>query len=260
MNMQHFSLGLTLAACALLTSAPAATVVWGAASTISGESDVSTVGELVQAYNFVASGTGNTTVNTVTFQNVSLGTDSGTPGVASHFITDTHGITPAIDSTSLATHFINQSPSSLSSAYSNLLANALVGRGTTTAGQLNGYTVTLENLVIGNNYQVQIWVNDSRNAGNSFNGNGILDGVVAVDYNNATTGTDGLGQFVTGEFTADQATQSFTFSGTNTGSPTSAYFAILNSYQLRDITAVPEPSLSLLGMLGLIVLITRRAA
>jgi len=251
---------------------PAATINWGAATNIVGDSDVSTVGTAVSAYNLGTAGTVATlTVNTVVFTNTNAASTPVTPPPGSfssfgiHEAKDglnnlIHTITPRLNSNNLL-YATGRGPSGSfagSAEYAALLGSTLYAAGAMdNGGGNNSYTFQLNNLVIGNVYQLQIWFNDSRDSTNT-NRRATVDGSVVVDYN-VGTGSGGTsfstagatGQYLIGEFTADATTQEFISAGTGgTGQG-----GQLNGYQLR---LIPEPSLTLLGGLGFTIAAARR--
>ena len=199
---------LTLAA----SSSQAATILWGAATTISGDLDVSTAGTFVYAEHW--SGT-NDTVNGVAFtaaQNNVVG--SGTVGTE-----DGHPVS-----------------GSLSTAYANILKGAWYNAG--------GKTITLNNLTITQQYQVQIWVADGRYNPDQFT---TITGGPSLQVDSVVGNPNtGFGQFAIGTFTADGTTQTI---GIDSGSD------IVNAVSVR---AIPEPSAALLGGLGMLCLLRRR--
>jgi hypothetical protein len=212
---------------ACLGSSHAATVVWGAAQNITGDSDVANNGTFNRAYIF-----GNIpwTVNGVTF-GAFTGNASGDtmsfPNQDAGFGADG---TPYRD---------------LSTAYQNLLYYGAWAYPSNTA------TITLNNLTIGYNYQVQIFVNDSRT--NGYGRSMALTGSSTVLDYNTTEAVGGIGQFAIGTFTADSTSQELGFSS-STETPQ------LNGLSLR-VTAVPEPStyaLVLGGILNLSLIRRRR--
>jgi hypothetical protein len=122
--------------------ARAATITWGTATTISGDTDVSTVGTFLGAYSLNA---GGGTINGVTFTSNSSGT------LGSNFTFSTAG-------TGYNSFGGNANPyNGLSTAYKTLLTNDRYG--------IKTATVTINNLTIGRQYSVQIWANDSRGTG-----------------------------------------------------------------------------------------------
>ena len=127
------------------SSATAATITWGAATTISGDTDVTTSGTALYAY----TGGSAATVNGTAFT-------AGSGFAAWGNVSFTSGFT----SSGATTFWIAASPfQDLSVAYTNLLRGAAYGGAT--AG-----TVTLNGLTVGHDYSVQIWVSDPRAAGN----------------------------------------------------------------------------------------------
>jgi hypothetical protein len=214
-------------------AAQAAPISWDASSKISDDSDVSTNGDLVWAYNFGT--TSAATVNGVTFTGVNTATTTG-------ITTDmTSGI--ANFGNSIGTY------ASLSSAY-----QALVGPGGYKTGTAGFYNLT--GLTQGHTYEVQFWVDDSRSResrGDFWFRQLTLDNsgdpAIVVDYN--VTDTDGdVGQFIIGTFTAD-ATEEQLISFVS-GAPQ------LNAIQLRT-TAIPEPAtIGLVAAFGGGILIIRR--
>ena len=73
---------------------------------------------------------------------------------------------------------------------------------------------------------------------------------------NPSLAEGGLGQFVTGSFTANNACQQVTFTDSEVG--------VINGFQLRQVTApvIPEPGTALfgLGLLGATGFSRRRSA
>jgi len=104
-------------------------------------------------------------------------------------------------------------------------------------------TIDIENLVIGNQYEIQIWYVDNRTGNNG-------DRVTTISSvgGNSVALDD---QFAIGTFTADTLIQSFDVvtSGANPN---------LTGFQVRDLGAVPEPSSTLLSGVGLLALLARR--
>jgi hypothetical protein len=197
-----------LALSSAVDPAKAAVINWGSPVTISGTTDIDTVGTLFQASNFAGSAT---TVNGVLFDAFNVA--SGTVGNI--------GITGG----QLITAFGEGGPStaygSLPSEYQELLKTGIIF----------GATVTVQNLTIGADYLIQFMANDSRLATASQNRTVSLNtNQVTLDIN-STDATGGVGQWVRGTFTADATTQSFTVDGSS--------HAYSNAMQVR---LVPEPT------------------
>jgi hypothetical protein len=157
----------------VLFSASAATIQWGAAQNISSDSDVPSV-STYSARN--VGGSATETVNGVAFSSPS---DISMDG-------------PAYNDFGTA--------SGLSASYQNLLKCA----------QYDVTTITLSGLVVGTNYEVQVWANDSRSAGSGRNT--VLDGAVTLDQND-TEAEGGKGQYALGTFTADATSQTISVTG-----------------------------------------------
>ena len=189
------------------------TIVWSAATTISGAADVSTNGTSLCAYNNSGS---SASVNTVTFSGVNSFTSWGT------------GVTLAgFNATSTSAYSGGASApwNNLPAGYKTMLQGGAYNSGAITM-------VTLNNLTLGRQYAVQVWVNDSR-AGSTTNRTETLPGAggtVTLAYN-STYAAGGVGQFAIGTFTATSTNQSFTMDGNASTQ--------LNALQVRDTTPAP---------------------
>ncbi|WPJ97891.1 PEP-CTERM sorting domain-containing protein [Coraliomargarita algicola] len=232
---------LTLATGFIPMASHAAIITWLSPTNISGDSDVSTEGDFVFAASFYTLTT-STTVNGVTFSgggNISDMADSspyGTDLTYNFYDANDTAFTSAVEPYS-----------KLSADYQTLLQSAILG-------QNNGgaLTLTLGDLTLSQEYQLQIWVNDPRGGGVASRYTTITDGPV-LEYS-VTDDSGSAGQYVIGTFTADATTQSITISGgTDSGSSSNQ----INALQLR---AVPEPSSTalLIGAMSSALLLLRR--
>ena len=211
---------------ALATGAQAATITWGSATTITADSDVATSGVFKFAYTW---GTG-ATVNGVVFTQTTSGTAAGSDVSLTSFGTrngNTFGATG--------------SPyNSLSANYQYVVQGGSYGTASATGGTASG-TITLNGLTIGRNYLVQIWVQDGR-AGSAGGGTATRtetpSGGPALSYyatGSASSPAGGVGQWVTGTFTADGTTQAISVSAS--GGSTSTGSVQINAIQLRDTSS-----------------------
>ena len=244
-NLIHFALSGVFAASSLFLAASAAhaeTIVWGAETNISGDSDVSTNGTLVGAFNFAGPAT---TINGVEFLEFAVGMASNTVG----------NFDFSVASSTIGT----RSTGAGSGAFTDLSASyqSLLGIAAERADRV--LTLTMSGLSIGHFYEFQVWVNDSEfpgGGGFTYPVDITAGNTVTLDPNttpfdmNGMAVEGGLGQFVIGTFRADAVTQQVEFFGSEV--------AVVNGFQLRSV--VPEPSslLAILMPLGLSVVCTRR--
>ena len=211
-------------------SAHAASITWGAATNITGDTDVSTTGSLVGAFNIGNTGVSSTTLNGVNFQGFAV-PDGSTSATSGNFAMSSSDLFQSSNGQSSP----NPPFSALSAQYQTLLAAVTIDSNGA------GFTLTISGLTGGTQYAFQWWTTFTGVADvNAFTtataGNSVtLQG-------NTSTADGGVGQFAIGTFTADAATQSITFN------PTSVH-AVLNGFQLRQ-TAVPEGSSLVLVLLG----------
>jgi hypothetical protein len=221
----------------------AATITWGAATSIAGDADVSTTGTRVMAFNFGDPTVTGTTVNGVTFDPFALLTTdtqlSYTVGNATLSTADDRGPVGGTTGTFQA----------LSAPYLTLLNSAafLIAD--------RRYSLTLSGLTVGQEYEFQVW---SNNSGRDFFGS-------YGDFPTSVSDTDGNGvdlfpgdsnpaapgEFAIGTFIADNTSQVFRLgSGEISG--------VINGFQLRQVAPVappvspiPEPGSALVGLLVL---------
>lgn len=236
---------ITPMACfALLVTAPAAqaaTITWNVAQNVTGDTNVSLNGTSVGAVNLDGPAA---TVNGVNFQPLDIGSGSATVGsftVNGFFFNQ---FNPSFSTGSAATPF-----ASLGAGYQSLLSTAAAVGGT--------MTLSIEGLTVGQSYEFQAWVNDSRNQippGFTFSVDVAAGNMVTLDPN-PSLGDGGLGQYAIGTFVADTASQIITF--------TNDEVAVINAFQLRQLgtttpISVPEPATATLGLLSVAALMLRR--
>ena len=199
--------------------AHAANIIWGSPFTITGDSNVSTTGNLIGAFNVGDTGVPGTTVNGVIFQpfaapggNGMSGNFTMTPGGNGIFNSNTAGGS-------------NMPPfSNLSPQYQTLLSSYVTPL-------FSPVTLTISGLMVGGQYQFQFWSNlSSQMFGYQITATGGNNSVTLISNTSGSVG--GVGQFVTGSFIADATTQSISFLGDGDG-------GFLNAFQLRQ---VPEPA------------------
>ncbi len=208
-----------LAAAAAPSAFAQSPVTFNPVQNISGDTNVSTNGTLVSAIS-TGTGTTNATVNGVLFTAV------GAAGNAAITITNGNGFNYGA---------IAAAPfSALSPAYQTLLQQ-------NNFNASSNQSVILNNLTIGNIYEFQLFVADPRNATGRrqtiTDGLGNTSGQLAFN----TGGSGGLGQFVTGTFSAIAGSETLSLQ------PVAATGGVtqINAFQLRNVgvVAVPEPSL-----------------
>jgi fibronectin type 3 domain-containing protein len=198
-------------------NASAADVNWGAATLITADSDVSTSGTLVYAYNWNST---DATLNGVTF----TGTRSVSTVDTNLVLTPAPSFPLVCD---LPAGYTSQSMS-ISQQYQNLLGGAAYSD---YAGDY--FTVQLNNLVVGHIYQVQIWSCDSYYDQASTTVSDPAGDSVTLKKNN-NNGLGGAGQFTIGTFTADGPSLVLTLVGVGPFVPDKG--AMLNALQVRDIS------------------------
>jgi PEP-CTERM motif-containing protein len=204
----------------LTTAANAANIIWGSPTTISGTSDVSTLGTLVgtwapgdDAYN-----PDSLPVNGVTFNAYGSGPFNSfvsTSGIDGHY-----------------TGF--NSPGTADNNYNTILKAAVYSNG-------SSISLTWGGMAPGDTYLLEFWVQDGRNSTTAERSETLTGGAntsAALAYG---FGNSGPGQYIIGTFVADgTAAETLTlnaFGGADIGPS-----AQVNLLQLRDITPVPEPA------------------
>lgn len=221
MKKHHLPLLAVALGLATATTSQASFINWSAPQAVTAESDVSTDGSLVGAFKLTGA---PITVNTVPFQSLSLVV--GNTSVTSGNFTLT---SPAINTVTT-----NAGPPGVSAAYFQLLNDA--------ATSFSPLTLSMGGLVTGKTYQFEWWSNESAFA--AVVGHPITTALAgnAVTLDSNPSGVlGGYGQFATGTFVADATQmQSITF--------TSRDNVLVNAFQLRKDSPVPEPSTWMMGI------------
>jgi hypothetical protein len=210
-----------------------AAVVFTGPHLITGASDVVTQGTTVFAANL---GVGNLhpTVNGIAFTGVEpTGTTVTLPG---GYGTIVSGAT--IQNTASAYGSASNPFASMDAAYKGLLQSGVYQPNVVP----RTFTITLQNLKVGSDYLIQLWVNDAR-GGYSWRST-TFNGENSVSLAHGSSGTAGSpGYYAIGTFKADATTLVFTATSSNNGAPQ------INGFQLRDVT-VPEPGTALMFGFG----------
>ena len=178
-------------------NAHAAPIAWGTASTVAGDSDVSTTGTLQYAVHW---GGTDATVNGVSFTapGPSTVTTSASPGVNSNI----------------------GAYVGLSAAYRDILKGNWYNA--------KNQTTTLNTLTVGQTYQVQIWAADIRYTTGQFTDIGSGPSLLISNSSSNNVNVADYGQYAIGVFTADATTQVISFPNTGNG--------VVNAFMVRDIT------------------------
>lgn len=223
-------------AIATAASSQAATIMWGAPTTISANSDVSVNGTLVRALNVGNANAVSTTVNGVLFEAWAIPNGSASPVTLGNFtLAMATGNMGSAAPSSGALPF-----SALSSEY-----RALVGDEAGALDINSPLTLTMGGLTANETYEFQWWVNAS-SGGFTQATSGTAGNSVLLDWNN-TNAAGGVGQYAIGTFVADGTSQQVTFL-------TAGNQAIISGFQLRQTStvsaSVPDggSTLALLGM------------
>ncbi|MFM8356881.1 MAG: hypothetical protein ACKOBM_18555 [Gammaproteobacteria bacterium] len=247
-------LAAVFAVAMLPTPARAAPITWGAATNISADSDVSTDGTLVYAYNFGTIAT-SPVINGVTFTafDLPIVTVPGTP-VTFGDVSISESLGDLLGALQFGGYDGVGNPtgafSGLTSAYQALLGTGALG------GFIATLTLELGDLNIGQTYDFQWWSNDS--SGNAYAVSTVAEGATGetpVTLSAGSGAKGALGQYVIGRFTADAQIQNITFDSLNIDS-----FPMINGFQLREGPfSVPAPSAALLALGGFcLILLWRR--
>jgi hypothetical protein len=229
------SLLVATAAIALVPSLNAALITWQAPSPITGTADVSVQGNYFGSWAPYDGGASSLPVNGVTFQGFS----------------DLQGLNGSFDDGGNYWNAHNTPDSNY---------NTLLSYGGYLFSSSNA-TFSWGGMTPGNTYQVEVWIADPRNVGNSraatlFGDGGDVSAVINYPADGSSHGSYILGTFVAGA----GGTQSITIDPSQNGDP-NAGSAQLNLFQVRDLGVIPEPaSLSLLGVGMLGILVRRRRA
>jgi Concanavalin A-like lectin/glucanases superfamily len=194
----------------LALSLNAAVITWSSATNIVADTDIYTNGNFEYGGYFTTN-TAALTVNGVTF------TGSG----GSH----SFGANFSASFASGGSYYSGMGAGTgLSPNYQTLLGGCVYGGNT-----LN--SITLNNLKIGCQYFVQIWINDSRNNGIGRSNTITSGNSVTLDYNN-TDAVGGRGQFAVGTFIADYPSLTFYLQSNQSGQ--------FNALQLRSLPATAQ--------------------
>ena len=223
---------ILLALLAIARTAPAAAITWGTATDITSDSDVSTEGTLLYAEDWSAAAT----VNGVSF--AYDGSTTGDADVAINFPSPGGGT-----STTSVGGGTSEPYNGLSTNYKRLVRGLVYGS-TPAANAVTSGTITLHGLTVGDIYQVQLWINDSRGADGTASYSTRVATFTTTGTNSvslahyaggtSTSGAGGLGQYVIGSFTADATTEAIKETDSN---PTSGSTAgtQLNAIQVAVI-------------------------
>ena len=203
-------------------------LTWQTPTTISGDTDVNTLGSLVAAFNMAGSAV---TVNGVNFDQFSVPAQGTTVANGNFTFNESPGFfVPQTNLGSVSAPFAN-----LSADYKTLLSSAI------STSDNNALTLTISGLTLGRTYEFQWWLNASTFPNPGFRTTASAPNAVTLD-DNTTDANGGVGQTVIGTFFAGSQSETITFAGIDiNNAPT------INAFQLR---VIPEPATSALFLLG----------
>lgn len=243
MRFAKFALSLLAISFGIVSPAIAGagfSVTWGAQKNITGDSDVSLIGNLVYAYKFVPTAIGDTTVNGVAFSEFVVPDNESSVDVGAVRISESVGFLKGsgfYDSS-------NNPFSNLSTGYQQLLRYAV------TATAPSTITLQLGLLTIGHTYDFQWWSNNSTTDSGWNDTTATATNSVTLISNSGFLNAPfspvegGLGQYAIGRFTATNTTHLINFNGTSV-------FPLINAFQLRSVSlVVPEPSMLVIAVSG----------
>ena len=221
----------------------AAVITFGPPTTFSGDSDISNPAGSSVISAITYDGTNGTTVNGVTFTDLNGGASPITSGNTKLATSGGGNLNNGSPSPGAGTYGSTSAPfASLSAGLKSLLGNGVYNDG-------QNFTLTYTGLTIGQAYQFESLVNDSRGPYS-----GRSQTITSGGGNSATlhyasaAGAGQVGQYTIGTFVADSTTQVISYTSTN---------AQLNATILEAVT--PEPaSLSLLALASAGLLTRRR--
>ena len=207
---------LALASTLALAGKAQAQIIWSLPHTITGDSDVSTLGTYVDALQLGPGKSSAQIVNGVNFK-AAVASNDGTIS----FSTISQSFTASL------------APAGASPAYDAIL-HGTGGLNGQTGGVNNVATFTLSGLTLGSVYQLQVW---------------------SIGYPTTYSSPGGASvnlssSFDIGTFTATAATQKFTITATGNNS-----YGTITDISLRDVTSVPEPSAYAMMITGLGLLV-----
>jgi autotransporter-associated beta strand protein len=238
----HLSCGVILLLLTFAARTPAQ-IQWQTPTPLTGDDDVLANGTLLYAFNY---GAADTTVNGITFT-----------GITSQSDMDIHADQAAVASSANGgsigfTDYANigfANFTALSADYQALLSRAVYPGGYTAP-----LLLTVNNLTIGETYQIQYFINDSRTENIEYSSRSVtvaLDNIVSApvrfgqDSGGIEDGGKGtLGNFLVGTFVADDTSAVFTITG--------QIYPQLNAFALLQI---PEPSNWILLSVGAVLLL-----
>ncbi len=241
-------------------TAISAPINWGTAQAMQGVQDIATNGtflEAVEPYNLPTTVVTNSGGQSFTFEEMPAYTATGTS--PSYTSTSSLGyITLTADNGYEPTpvSFGTYDPSSTNTNYNTAVGSLVYTSQTiSVANGGNGLPggdpglVTLNKLIAGHSYQVEVWDWFQLSGQDSLT---TFSGATPVTLNPSTA------QYAIGSFTATAAQEAFTFSQANS----SAEYPLVNDVALWD-TTVPEPAsigLMVVGAIGLLLIRRRRIA
>jgi len=219
------TVALTTVSLLCVFSAHAAIINWGTPTYDAADTDVKTTGTLEAAYSL---SNASVTINTVDFlPNSSLTLLSG----GSY---DDFELTTFTTKYGLFQGGNNPPFNALSANYTNLLCNGTYGGSISGTTYVATPTIIASNLLIGENYEIQVWVDDSRTGRAAANYADLFSagGNDVKMFYNSTGAIGGVGMWSLGTFTADGSIQPFSILGNIASGMADTY---LNAVQLRDL-------------------------